>query len=307
MDFNGVDLNLLAAFDALMQERNVTRAAARMNVSQPAMSAALGRLRMLFDDRLFQRSAAGLLPTPRANELAGPVSIALQQIGALFVSSGSFDPSKAALKFGLGLSDYPAFVLLPALLKTLMQQAPAIEIDVHAFSGRDEAVALLDAGKIDLAIGVAPTLQESRILSRQILCDEFVTLVRREGRQGRRTLDLDHYLGLSHILVSPEGSRHGVVDQALADQGLRRSVQVTLPHMFAVPALLQHTDLAATLPRRVAMQSAQAGDLMMFPTPISLPRISFHMIWHRRNDEHASQRWLRDLVELVAATFATTS
>jgi DNA-binding transcriptional LysR family regulator len=306
MDFNGADLNLLAAFDALMQERNVTRAAARMNVSQPAMSAALGRLRALFDDRLFQRSAAGLLPTPRANELAGPVSVALQQIGALFVSPGSFDPGKAALKCALGLSDYPAFVLLPALLKALTQEAPSIEIEVHAFSGRDEAVALLDAGKIDLAIGVAPTLQESRILSRQILCDDFVTLVRHDGTRSRRALDLDAYLALSHILVSPEGSRHGLVDQALADQGLRRSVQVTLPQMFAVPALLRETGLAATLPRRVALQSAQAGELVIFPTPISLPQISFHMIWHRRNDERASQRWLRDLVEVVAATFATT-
>ena len=307
MDFNGVDLNLLAAFDALMQERNVTRAAARMNVSQPAMSAALGRLRTLFDDRLFQRSAAGLLPTPRANELAGPVAIALRQIGALLVSSEHFDPRTAALKFGMGLSDYPAFVLLPALLEALTQAAPAIEVDVHAFSGRDEAVALLDAGKIDLAIGVAPTLQESRILSRQILRDEFVTLLRRDGKRARRMLDLDAYLGMRHVLVSPEGSRYGVVDQALADHGLRRNVQVTLPHMFAVPALLRQTDLAATLPRRVALHSAQAGDLLMFPTPISLPQISFHMIWHRRNDENASQRWLRDRVEEVAATFATAS
>ncbi len=307
MDFNGVDLNLLAAFDALMQERNVTRAAARMNVSQPAMSAALGRLRALFDDRLFQRSAAGLLPTPRANELAAPVSFALQQIGALFGPSETFDPGKAALKFGMGLSDYPAFILLPALLNALLREAPAIEIDVHAFSGRDDAVALLDAGKIDLAIGVAPTLQESRILSRQILCDEFVTLLRRDGKRARRKLDLDAYLALSHILVSPEGSRHGVVDQALADHGLRRSVQVTLPHMFAVPALLRQTGLAATLPRRVALESVKAGELTMFATPISLPQISFHMIWHRRNDEHASQRWLRELVAGVAATFATTS
>lgn len=304
MDFNGADLNLLAAFDALMQERNVTRAAARMNVSQPAMSAALGRLRTLFGDRLFQRSAAGLLPTPRANELAEPIARTLQQIGALLAPAERFDPGSATLRFGIGVSDYPAFILLPALLGALMRQAPAIEIDVHAFSARDEAVALLDAGKIDLAIGVAPTLQESRIMSRQVLCDEFVTLVRRDARPARRKLDLDAYLGLRHILVSPEGSRYGVVDQVLADHGVRRSVQVTLPQMFAVPALLRETGLAATLLRRVALHSAQAGDLMMFPPPLPLPTVSFHMIWHRRNDASASQRWLRELVEEVAAGFA---
>jgi DNA-binding transcriptional LysR family regulator len=181
MDFNGVDLNLLAAFNALMQERNVTRAAARMDISQPAMSAALARLRRLFGDRLFQRSATGLLPTPRANELAEPVFDVLQRVGALLAPEQHFDSAKAALRFGVGVSEYPAFVLLPNLLGALLREAPGIDVDVHAFSARDEAVALLDAGKIDLAIGVAPTLQESRILSRPILHDEFVTLVRRDA------------------------------------------------------------------------------------------------------------------------------
>ena len=303
MDFNGADLNLLAAFDALMQERNVTRAAARMNVSQPAMSAALGRLRTLFGDRLFQRSAAGLLPTPRANELAEPVGRALQQIASLLAPAGHFDPGTAALRFRLGVSDYPACILLPGLLAALTGKAPGAEIDVHTFVARDDAVALLDAGKIDLAIGVAPSVQESRIMSRQILSDEFVTLVRRDARPARRMLDLEAFLRMRHVLVSPEGNRHGVVDQALADRGLQRSVQVTLPQMFAVPALLRDTDLAATLLRRVALHSAHAGDLMMFPPPLPLPTISFHMIWHRRNDANASQRWLREIVNEVAAGF----
>jgi DNA-binding transcriptional LysR family regulator len=307
MDFNGVDLNLLAAFDALMQERNVTRAAARMNVSQPAMSAALARLRTLFGDRLFQRSAAGLLPTPRASELAMPVARALQQIGALLGPGRDFDPATATSPFRIGVSDYPGFVLLPRLLGVLLREAPGIDVDVLAFSARDEAVALLDAGKIDLAIGVAPTLQESRIMSRPILDDEFVTLVRRDAKAARRILDLDAYLALRHVLVSPEGSRYGVVDQVLADHGVRRSVQVTLPQMVAVPALLRETDLAATLLRRVALHSAQAGDLMMFPPPVPLPRISFHMIWHRRNDDNAAQRWLRKLVEAEAAKLAGIS
>jgi DNA-binding transcriptional LysR family regulator len=306
MDFHGADLNLLAAFNALMQERNVTRAAARMDISQPAMSAALARLRTLFGDRLFQRSAAGLLPTPRASELAEPVFDILQRVGALLAPEQHFDPAKAALRFGVGVSDYPAFVLLPDLLGALLREAPGIDVDVHAFSARDEAVALLDAGKIDLAIGVVPTLQESRILSRPILHDEFVTLVRRDAKPARRILDLNAYLAMRHILVSPEGSRYGVVDQVLAEHGLQRSVQVTLPQMFAVPALLRETDLAATLLRRVALHSAQAGDLVMFPPPVPLPKVSFHMIWHGRNDDNPSQRWLRHVVDDVAAKFATT-
>jgi len=303
MDFKGVDLNLLAAFDALMQERNVTRAAARMEVSQPAMSAALARLRTLFGDHLFQRSATGLLPTPRAHDMAEPVARALREFESVLTPPERFDPGTAVLRFGIGLSDYPAFIFLPSLLGMLAREAPGVGLDVRAFSGRDDAVELLDAGKIDLAIGVAPTMQERRILSRPILRDEFVTLVRRDAEQARRKLDLEAYLTMGHVLVSPEGSRYGVVDQVLADHGLQRRVQVTMPQMFAVPALLREADLAATLPRRVALHSAQAADLMIFPPPVPLPEVVFHQIWHRRYDETPSQRWLRDTVDRAAAGF----
>ncbi|XVN14332.1 LysR family transcriptional regulator [Pseudomonas corrugata] len=124
MDFHGIDLNLLVAFDALMTERNVTRAAARVGVSQPAMSAALSRLRTLLGDGLFARSAEGLLPTPRARDLAVPIAQALHQLQVALVERPEFEPGKASLVFKLGLSDYPAYVLLPALLQALAEQAP---------------------------------------------------------------------------------------------------------------------------------------------------------------------------------------
>jgi DNA-binding transcriptional LysR family regulator len=300
MDFNGIDLNLMAAFDALMQERNVTRAAARVDVSQPAMSAALARLRTLFDDRLFQRSAAGLLPTPRAFEIAEPIARALRQIESVLQPSARFVPESAALTFTLGLSDYPAFVLLPHVLAELARQAPDVALDVRAIAGRDDAVALLDAGKIDVAIGIAPTVQESRIMMRELFRDDFVTLVRKDHPAARTGLTMDAYLALRHILVSPEGNRHGVVDQLLADRGLARTVQVALPQMFAVPALLRQTDYVATLLRRVALHAVQASELTVLPPPVPLPDIPFHLIWHRRSDAMAAQCWLRDTIARVA-------
>ena len=303
MDFNGVDLNLLAAFNALMEERNVTRAAARVNVSQPAMSAALARLRTLFGDRLFQRSAGGLLPTPRAYEVAEPIARALLQIETVFAPAAQFAPQSAKLTFSVGVSEYPAFVLLPQVLGALAQEAPGARVDVHAFTGRDEAVALLDAGKVDVAIGVAPTVQESRILSRELLRDQFVTLVRNGHRPARGKMDLDAYLAMGHVLVSPEGNKFGLVDQVLAERGLKRDVRLTLPHMSAVPAILRQTGYAATVLRRVALNSAHAGELLMFPPPVPLPDIAFHMIWHRRNDSQAAQRWLRELVGRAGAQF----
>lgn len=300
MDFHGIDLNLLAAFDALMSERNVTRAATQVGVSQPAMSAALSRLRTLLGDPLFLRSADGLLPTPRARELADPVSQALRQIEAAFAKRPEFVPGEAVLTFNLGLSDYPAFVLLPALLEALGEQAPGIAINVHAFNDRDHAVDLLDTGMIDAAIGVPPTHPEGRILTRPILRDEFVTIVASRHPAARRGMNMKTYLSLPHALVSPEGQRHGLVDQALAQQGKQRTLALTLPQMFAVPAVVARTGMTATVMKRIALNSPASRKLALFPPPMPLPEIVFHVIWHRRSEGHPAQQWLRSLIESVA-------
>ena len=291
MDFHGIDLNLLAAFDALMNERNVTRAATQVGVSQPAMSAALSRLRKLLGDPLFLRSADGLLPTPRARELAEPISQALRQLEATLVRKPEFVPGEAKLTVNLGLSDYPAFVLLPSLLEALAEQAPGISINVHAFSDRDHAVDLLDAGAIDAAIGVP----------RPVLRDEFVTIIASKHPAARRAMNMKTYLSLPHALASPEGQRHGLVDQALAQQGRQRTLALTLPQMFALPAVVARTGMTATVMKRVALNSPAGRELALFPPPVALPEIVFHLIWHRRSDGHPAQQWLRTLIESVAS------
>lgn len=300
MDFHGIDLNLLAAFDALMSECNVTRAATRVGVSQPAMSAALSRLRKLLGDPLFLRSAEGLLPTPRARELAEPISQALRQLEATLVRKPDFVPAVAKLTVNLGLSDYPAFVVLPALLEALAEQAPGISVNVHAFNDRDHAVDLLDAGAIDVAIGVPPTHSDGRILTRPILRDEFVTIIASKHPAARRGMKMKTYLSLPHALASPEGQRHGLVDQALAQLGQQRTLALTLPHMFALPAIVARTGMTATVMKRVALQSPAGRQLAFFPPPVTLPEIVFYLIWHRRSDGHQAQKWLRTLIESIA-------
>ncbi|GEC68746.1 LysR family transcriptional regulator [Raoultella terrigena] len=300
MDFHGIDLNLLAAFDALMSECNVTRAATRVGVSQPAMSAALSRLRKLLGDPLFLRSAEGLLPTPRARELAEPISQALRQLEATLVRKPDFVPGVAKLTVNLGLSDYPAFVVLPALLEALAEQAPGISVNVHAFNDRDHAVDLLDAGAIDVAIGVPPTHSDGRILTRPILRDEFVTIIASKHPAARRGMNMKTYLSLPHALASPEGQRHGLVDQALAQLGQQRTLALTLPHMFALPAIVARTGMTATVMKRVALQSPAGRQLAFFPPPVTLPEIVFYLIWHRRSDGHQAQKWLRTLIESIA-------
>ncbi|VTN11530.1 Symbiotic regulator homolog 1 [Raoultella terrigena] len=264
------------------------------------MSAALSRLRKLLGDPLFLRSAEGLLPTPRARELAEPISQALRQLEATLVRKPDFVPAVAKLTVNLGLSDYPAFVVLPALLEALAEQAPGISVNVHAFNDRDHAVDLLDAGAIDVAIGVPPTHSDGRILTRPILRDEFVTIIASKHPAARRGMNMKTYLSLPHALASPEGQRHGLVDQALAQLGQQRTLALTLPHMFALPAIVARTGMTATVMKRVALQSPAGRQLAFFPPPVTLPEIVFYLIWHRRSDGHQAQKWLRTLIESIA-------
>lgn len=301
MDFHGIDLNLLVAFDALMAERNVTRAATHVGVSQPAMSAALSRLRLLLADPLFLRGSGGLLPTLRARDLAEPLSQALALIEGTLVTKTEFVPAQAALTFNLGMQDYPTFVLLPALLQTLREKAPKILLNVRAFNDRNHAVDLLDSGAIDAAIGVPPMQTDGRISSLPLLRDEFVTIMARHNPAARRSMTLKNFLSLSHVLVSPEGDRHGVVDQALAQQGQTRTLGLTLPQMFAVPAVVARTTMAATVMKRFAVAVESAHDLVLFPPPLALPVMTFHLIWHRRGEHSVAQIWLRNLIASTAS------
>lgn len=299
MNFDGFDLNLLVAFNTLMLERNVTKAAALAGVSQPAMSAALARLRRVFDDPLFIRSAEGLLPTAKAQEMAISVADALGQVRHLMKPPEVFDPNDKQRSFTLGLTEYPLHVLLPALTKKLAALAPHCTIHVRDFIDRDEVVALLDAGKIDIAVGVPPTKAENRILSQPLLRDDFVTLVGSDHPIAQKEMNLQAFLSLPHILVSPEGNRYGLVDQKLREQGLARNISLTLPTMFTVPDLLPGTDYVATVLSRVATTFANQDRFVMFNPPLELPAIPFDLLWHRRTQDSAAHLWLREVISDV--------
>ncbi|WAH61983.1 LysR family transcriptional regulator (plasmid) [Pseudomonas silvicola] len=302
MNFDGFDLNLLVAFNALMLERNVTKAAALAGVSQPAMSAALARLRRVFDDPLFIRSAEGLLPTAKAQEMAISVADALGQVCHLMKPAEDFDPNDKQRSFTLGLTEYPLHVLLPALTKKLATLAPNCTIHVRYFIDRDEVVALLDAGKIDIAVGVPPTKAENRILSQPLLRDDFVTLVGSDHPIAQKEMNLQAFLSLPHILVSPEGNRYGLVDQKLREQGLARNISLTLPTMFTVPDLLPDTDYVATVLSRVATTSAHQDRFVMFEPPLALSSIPFDLLWHRRTQDSSAHRWLRGVISDVGSS-----
>ncbi|PYE90470.1 LysR family transcriptional regulator [Phyllobacterium leguminum] len=295
MDLHGIDLNLLVAFDALMAERSVTRAGARIGRTQPAMSAALSRLRNLLKDELFIRGPNGLQPTPRALDLAEPLSHALAEIQRTLQFTQGFDPPTSTMSFSLGLSDHPTFVLLPRLLEALREQAPGITLRIHNFTARDDAIAMLDSGEVDLTIGVPPS-PTGRILNRPLFQEKFVCIVRKGHPAAEAPLDINAFLRLSHLLVSPENDRFGMVDAALAKQGLKRRLALTLPHMYAAPVLIARSDMIATLMGGVVSASGHADDLVILPPPLDLEPVQFVLSWHRRNDVHPAQRWFRDCI-----------
>jgi DNA-binding transcriptional LysR family regulator len=296
MDMHGIDLNLLVAFDALITERSVTRAGARIGRTQPAMSAALSRLRALFGDELFVRAPAGLQPTPRALDLAEPLGRALAEIERTLAFTQSFEPRSSAAIFSVGLSEHPAHVLLPRLVERLQEAAPAVVLRIRSFTARDDAVVMLDAGEIDMAVGVPPASPAARILTRPLFEEHFVCVLRRGHGATGVPLDLPAFLALSHLLVSPEGERYGIVDAALAKRELKRRVALTLPQMYAAPSLIARSDMIATLMAGVVSASGHENDLSVLAPPLDLDPVPFVMAWHRRNDTHPAQRWLREIV-----------
>lgn len=301
MDLHGIDLNLLVAFDAVMAERSVTRAGARIFRSQPAVSAALSRLRALLKDELFVRGPGGLQPTPRALDLAEPLSQALAAIQRALDVSQRFEPAAATTAFTLGLSDHPTFVVLPRLLDVLRREAPGVTLRIRSFTARDDAVALLDAGEVDLAIGVPPTTSTQRIVTQPVFVERFVCIVRKHHPVVKQRLTIERFVRLSHLLVSPENDQFGHVDAALAKRGLRRRLGLTLPQMYAAPMLVARSNLIATVLAGVVAASGHAHALRVLEPPLALDPVPFVLAWHRRNDVHPAQRWLRDRIALAAS------
>ncbi|WP_417768945.1 LysR family transcriptional regulator [Stappia sp.] len=293
MNISSVDLNLLVALDALMSERNVTRAARRIGLSQPAMSNALSRLRALFDDELFVRSGRGMEPTARAQSLAVPVSEALRRIEETLAPALAFDPANLDREMRIAMTDNSMAVLLEALIGRFRQAAP--KLDLHIKNARAAGMTpMLDDGEIDMAIGVAGEL-EARHRALPLYSDRIVGIAKR-GRFGPAGPSLENFVAAEHVLVTPRSGPEGVVDRELANLGLTRRVFLTLPQFIMAPYAVAKADLVACLPARIALAKAQVLDLEIFDPPVEVPDFTVSLIWHGRDDAEPAHRWLRETV-----------
>jgi DNA-binding transcriptional LysR family regulator len=294
-----IDLNLLVVFDAVMQERSVTRAGRRLGLSQPAISHALTRLRHMLKDDLFIRSPRGMLPTPRAEQLALPVREALDGLQRSLEPT-LFDPSTAKRHFRIAADNYAAIVLVGPLAARIAKIASAVTLEFRP-SGTLDIVDLLDRGDLDLAIGSFRE-QGERFSRQPLLQDEFVAVLRRNHPAANsRELSIERFAALPHLEISSVHHATDFIDEALARRKLSRRIALRAPFLSAV-RILGASDMVSVFPQRIARELIRHRPLAIRPLSHSSPIIETVMVWPRRLDNQPAHRWLRDNIGQVAQT-----
>lgn len=298
MNLRAMDLNLLVIFDALMTEQNVTRAANRIPMSQPAMSNALMRLRHLFKDELFVRAAGGMAPTPRAEELGEAVRQILRRTERLMSTEITFDPMHAERRFTARMSDLVGFLVLPPVLSELRTHAPGVTLDVLHMSP-DRTLKALEADQLDFGLSMELRHSDS-IRSEALFDDQMVCVMRSDHPLAQGELSMDQFLQAEHLRVAMSPTDIRFVDNVLADQGLARKVVANVPHWLLIPEILRETDLIAVISSKLAARFT-AGALTVKPLPFFSAPFSWTIYWHRRNDNSIPQKWLRELIRTCCA------
>jgi DNA-binding transcriptional LysR family regulator len=298
-----IDLQLLFAFDALMKELQVTRAAKAVGVSQPAMSHILSRLRAQFDDPLLVRTTRGMEPTPRALALIDPVRQALRQVHQVFNAQAEFDPRTAEHAFSIRMGDMNEFLVLPSILRALEKEAPSISATIHHLTPA-ATIKALDSGEVDFAISARLTHSKS-IRSLDLLQDKMVCILRKNHPFARRSLTAESFLRLRHINFV-----QALADTRFADDDSRhlyprRNFVLNIPHWLAAPAIVENTDMVAAISERMAKRVNDRGQFVIRELPVGNRDLVWRLYWHRRYETLPSQVWIRDLVQRACASLNT--
>ncbi len=294
MELDDIDLNQLVLLHHLMVERRVSKVAARLGLTQPAVSNSLARLRRLFGDELFVRTPSGMVPTPFAEQLAEPVGYALAMIHSGLNQQTRFDPASVKRSVTIGMTDIGEIVFLPLLVERLGREAPGVTLNTV----RNTAVNLRDdmeSGKVDLAIGLLPLLKAG-FFQRRLFRQRYVCLFRQGHRLDKKKLSLSDYRAAEHLVVVSAGTGHGKIDELLQRAGVERTVRLTVPHFVGVGHILQRTDLVATVPERLAQRLAEPFWLTYRPHPVKLPEVAINLFWHAKVHRSPANQWLRTVV-----------
>ncbi|HUN70646.1 MAG TPA: LysR family transcriptional regulator [Burkholderiales bacterium] len=294
MDISRIDLNLLVVFEALCEHQNVTRAGAAIGLSQPAMSAALAKVRTLFDDPLFVRTGGGMRPTARAEALAEPVRRVLQSVRSEVLQKARFDPRTTARTFTLITPDIGEVTFLPRLLARLAAEAP--RADVKTLAMPPPAIErALESGVADLALGLFPDLTKAGFYQRRLFRNSFICAVAANHPTLAEPLSLRKFLDAAHAVVSPEGRSHDLFERELQRRGCVRRVRLEIPHYLSLPAIIVESDLVATVPRDIGLAFARLAKLRLLEPPVKV-FFDVKQYWHERAHQDPVNVWLRKMV-----------
>lgn len=297
VNFKTFDLNLLRVLDALLREGSTVRAADRLGLSQPAVSAALGRLRHALDDPLFVRRGQGLIPTDRARALELPLRDVLDRAEEL-LGQTAFDPAQSQLTYKISGSDFFAELLMPALAAQLQRKAPGVTVQLVDLV-RDNYVQTLEQYAVDMVL-VPETALPDWADSQPAFTSSFAVIARKDHPRLRRagiapggTIPIDLFCDLGHVLFSPEGNLRAMGDDALSAVGRERRVVMSLPVFSGVYNAVASSDLIALLPQQLAAAKAEAIGLEIYAPPMDIAPARIIMVWHRRSTRNPAHAWLR--------------
>lgn len=292
-----IDLNLLKVFDAVFRERHLARAAEQMGMSQPAASHALTRLRHALNDDLFVRSARGMLPTVRAEQLAAPIRQALSYL-ELGLQSNDFDPATSTQTFRMALDNCSAIALTSRLVEAVSQSAPGVSLHLRP-SGTINIDSLIDAADLDLFIG-RPGETRERFASEELRSDDFVVVHPSTIAWSNVTMTLEEFIATPHLQLSSTGDDTGFVDTWLAEHSVSREVRHSIP-LLGYTTALQQQKMLVVMRRPIAKAISTDGRLVIRELPFASPRIATCLRWHKRLDSQPAHRWLRDIIAAAVA------
>ncbi|WP_410750211.1 LysR family transcriptional regulator [Citrobacter sp. U14242] len=294
-DIRTLDLNLLKTLDALLDERNVTRAAQRLSLTQPAVSGMLNRLRDYFDDPLFVRTPHGIVPTLRARAMAAPIKQILSDIDIL-LKPAQFDPLTETLTFTVAATDYALKAVIVPFIAALRARAPGIRVRVVPVEP-GQLTTQFEQGKIDLAL-LTPDSTPDNLHNRPLYNEEYVCLMRHDHPDAHQALTLDRFCALEHVLVSYKGENFwGVTDDALADVGRKRQIGLSVSSFLVLPDILAISEMIAVVPARLAYTDPR---MHVVSPPLPIAGFTKSMAWHERTHRDAAHQWLRNLVHATS-------
>lgn len=294
MNLRSVDLNLLTIFDAIMTERKMSAAAEKIGMSQPAMSAAVSRLRLTLKDELFIRTGSGIKPTPRALELERPIREVLNKISDTISQTLEFDHQTSDRVFTLASLDYGAISLVPNLLTRLHSQNSNVRINIWP-QYDEELKDLMHFGAVDFAMDNIPILEDDFHIE-TVRQEPAYCLVRKDHPKIQEAPSMAQFLDAEHIVLYPKTKRISLLDQHLMANGMRRKHGMKVPSFFNMPYIIQQTDMICALPEHVARHFAKEFNLNIFPAPVEDWTAPVYLMWHSSLNGDPGHKWLRELI-----------